>query len=945
MKRCAVCGKNYAGSEKFCRDDGTPLASIAVANAAAEIAGGLATAAAVPTPVTGRLSPDETATVVGPMPADPNETPPLHGKVSLAKALQHLPEAEPPTTAVVPLTPAGALQAKTRPPPLPARPALPPKSSLTKAAAAAAPALFVPPKSAPSGSARAAAQAQAKLEEERDQHQQQEEADEVQSSYIGKIIDDRYLIGPLIGQGGMGAVFQCEQIHLKKRMAVKLLHENLVQKKQLIARFTREARAISRLSSPHTVMVYDFGRWGELFYLVMELMEGEPLDTLLDREGPQPAERVAKIALQMCDSLAEAHTNGIIHRDLKPENVMLIRNQAHPDFVKILDFGLAKVQGVNDEYTVHSQRDIFGTPYYMSPEQIRASEIDGRADIYAVGTLMFKMLTGQHVFRQKNTFDILKAHLMEPPPRMADVAPMHPVPQAMERIVIKCLQKDPGLRFQGMDELAMALATSLRSGFKESGVAELPATAADAAVGTPVAAKLETKPARAKKYSTQLSAITRLSDVMDPEEFMRSTRAAMAWRQRAFFAALALAALALGTGWWWSSHGRSPTEAEPNDALSRANRLGPGDTSQGVIGRRSSDRTGDRDCFLLPETADTEGVTVSVAGVPNMDLQLAFFGESDKPLLTLNHRARGGGELARWLDPKLAPTMVCVSEAAVPGQVPGESLSDRYTLTVTHQQRPLHTEAEPNDEAPGNEIDSAVAWTANLDGPLDRDVFRVPGTTEGRLLRAQLQVESGQDSAGLRLELFDGSRRLIGARTAGPDALSVELAFVGATRQLPDHIAVLRLPGKSGDAKAEELHYTLTVTLQDVADQAEAEPNNSEATAQPVVMGAWHHGDTSDAGQVDWLRIDGGDPAMKNTRLEVAAPRNTSFLLLVRDLAKNVDLRLVPVNDAAVKEIVISNGSGEGLLLRIAPLDQPGKKREIGPWRLRARAFADGQSL
>ena len=198
-----------------------------------------------------------------------------------------------------------------------------------------------------------------------------EELDGERSAYVGKLIDNRYLVQALIGRGGMGAVYRVEQIHLRKEMAVKLLHENLVSRKQLVSRFAREARAISRLSSPHTVTVFDFGRWGEVFYLVMELLEGQPMDEVLQEQGPLSAQRTTAILIQMCDSLSEAHEQGIVHRDLKPENIILLSDGPHPDFVKVLDFGLAKVEDLEDPYTIHSQKDIFGTPHYMSPEQIR----------------------------------------------------------------------------------------------------------------------------------------------------------------------------------------------------------------------------------------------------------------------------------------------------------------------------------------------------------------------------------------------------------------------------------------------------------------------------------------------------------------------------------------------------------------------------------------------
>lgn len=894
MKRCANCGKTYEGSEKFCRDDGSALVDAA--------------------------SPDETATVVGPMPADPDATPPFGGRPEPDGNATPLMTAVPQVSAKL-----AALQGKTQPPPLPGG----------KPKLGGLPDLQILPGSSPS--ARHAIKVAAVAAQQTVAEQAPEDP-EFQSSYSGKTIDGRYLIGRLIGHGGMGAVFECEQVHLRKRMAVKLLHENLVQKKALIARFQREARAISRLSSPHTVMVYDFGRWGELFFLVMELLEGEALDAVLEQTGPMPPERVARIVLQMCDSLSEAHKHGIIHRDLKPENVMLVRNQAHPDFVKILDFGLAKVQGINDEDQVHSQRDIFGTPFYMSPEQIRAAEVDGRADIYAVGTLMFKMLTGQQVFRYKNTFDILKAHLSEAPPKMSALAPQLAVPPALERIVAKALQKDPQLRFGSMDEMALALAQTLRSGFRESGLVMAAGTLEGEATAEPAKDARSAGTGKRRNRPTQLSNITKLSDIFDPDELLQSHKSGQRKRTALFFAAIAVAILGAAAALWWSSHAPQESETEPNDDLQTANRLGPGDQTRGVIGKRRSERLGDRDCFLLPRGDDDQDLEISVRGVPNMDLQLALLAGANQPPTEISHRGKGLGESVRFWDPMKRPVAVCVQELPQAGQTPGESLSDQYTLAVARRPRPAAAEREPNDDAPGNDVKGMAQVQGCLDGAGDRDVFAVPGSCDGRLLRVRVDAAAGQEAGGLRLDLFDGGRHLIAARTAKPDETKVELAFVGATRQLPDHVAVSRV---AKDGRGDELNYTITFDIADIADQPEREPNDSEDAAQALVPGAWHTGDIGDASQTDWLRVDGGDSGSKNARIEVSAPKG-AWVLTVRDLGSKTDLRVVPVLDAAVKEVVVNNATGEGLLLRLGLPD--GKGRPVpAQWRLRARTYGNGQ--
>ncbi len=950
MKRCANCGRTYHGGERFCREDGTSLhdepAADAPAVAQAPLAGDIAQSDNTDEDLAGSAT-----TVVGPLPQEPSEasaqlTPPpfpaqsapptalaaaaiavtpgpMQSLESRTSASAQLPVL---TLPLRPQRPGGAAPAHV---PLPnqaiaqrnpSRPGAGPRSTA--------------PLTQPSGDPAKAATLVTSLDSDEDEPKR--------SAYIGQLIDDRYLVQSMIGRGGMGAVFRCEQVHLKKTMAIKMLHESLMAKKQLIARFTREARAISRLSSPHTVMVYDFGRWGEIFYLVMELLEGEALDATLERDGPLPPDRVARLVLQMCDSLAEAHKHGIVHRDLKPENIMLVEGQAHPDFIKILDFGLAKVQGADDPYTIHSQRDIFGTPYYMSPEQIRAGEIDGRADVYAVGALMFRMLTAQHVFRPKNTFDILKAHLMEPPPKMADAAPQVSVPPLLEAIVIKALAKDPDERFQSMDELSKALVAGLRSGWKESlpglnpprpvvVAAKQPHAGLDGPTVQATAAAPNSPPARGMSDVIELDALK-----AGPDKQKLKTAA--------FFAALVLGVGGIAGGAWWSITSPSAQEVEPNDDLPQAQPLGPGDVAEGTIGKRRSENTGDRDCFLLPRGGEGVELAVGVTGLPNMDLQLTVHGGNAQPLWTLNHRGKGQGELLRLLNPRLTPTSVCVAEVKLAGQTPGESLSDRYTLRVERKTRSLHSESEPNDERPGNELQPSVDYSAVLDGPGDRDVFNLPGNIDGRLIKVFVELAPGQDWANLRLSLLDGSQRMVAARRVAPGELKPVLAFVGATRQQPDALVVSRVAPAGAELRADPVQYTLRYQVTDAADQAEQEPNNTEESAQPMVLGAWHHGDTGDSAAVDWLRIDGGDPAMQQIRIEAAAS-NSAYLLTVRDLGRGSDLRQLLVTDGAPKELLINTGTGEGYLLKATPAEGGAKARpgtvgaNAARWRLKARVF------
>lgn len=330
-----------------------------------------------------------------------------------------------------------------------------------------------------------------------------------ESSYIGTRIDDRYLVKKLIGRGGMGSVFLVEQIHMQRQLAMKLLHEDLVVRKQLVSRFTREARAISRLSNPHTVRVYDFGRHEALFYLVMEYLQGVDLEVILSQEGALDWRRSLILLNQICESLEEAHERGIVHRDLKPENIMIIKDDDGNDFVKVLDFGLAKIRDSEDVFSVHSHRDLFGTPFYMAPEQIRQDDLDHRADIYSLGCLLYRMLCNAHAFDAPYAFDVLRQHLNAPIPSVKRSSAENAPPERVDRLVRRLLAKRPEHRFADMTAMRKEIVDCLND---PDGQAEpLPSEVADAAgESVEIDSHLE---ARLKRFER---AYEKAANVVDP---------------------------------------------------------------------------------------------------------------------------------------------------------------------------------------------------------------------------------------------------------------------------------------------------------------------------------------------------------------------------------------------------------------------------------------------
>jgi len=272
-----------------------------------------------------------------------------------------------------------------------------------------------------------------------------------------------YQLEDLLGQGGMGEVWRARHRLLARSAAIKLvrsdtLGEDRDSRARALARFEREAQTTASLRSPHTIDLYDFGVSDSgTFYCVMELLDGCDAAVLVERFGPMPPERVVHLLRQVCDSLGEAHAAGLVHRDVKPSNIYVCQYGRAVDFVKVLDFGLVKpmAEGRSD---LTGEHPIGGTPGYMSPEQVRGDRaLDARADIYAVGCVAYRLLTGRHVFEGRNAMQMMVAHVHgtpEPPSRYAS----EHVPPELDALILACLAKQPADRPQTADALAAAFA-------------------------------------------------------------------------------------------------------------------------------------------------------------------------------------------------------------------------------------------------------------------------------------------------------------------------------------------------------------------------------------------------------------------------------------------------------------------------------------------------------
>jgi serine/threonine-protein kinase len=274
----------------------------------------------------------------------------------------------------------------------------------------------------------------------------------------GQVLDARYRIIAPVGQGGMGSVYRAEDIKLGRTVAVKVINEHVPAEMASRRRFSREAQAMAKLEHPHCASILDVGMHDDQPFVVMDFVSGQSLDALVV-DGPVPIARAVELTRQILFGLAHAHEHGIIHRDIKPSNIVLSQKAGMGDHVKILDFGLAKLNQENSNLTAGVA---VGTPSYMAPEQIRGLLLDARADIYACGVLLFELLTGTKPFRSQSgdPLAICMMHLNDPPPRLADAAPGIDF-GALEEVVRHALAKDRDHRFSNAEAFANALATAI----------------------------------------------------------------------------------------------------------------------------------------------------------------------------------------------------------------------------------------------------------------------------------------------------------------------------------------------------------------------------------------------------------------------------------------------------------------------------------------------------
>ncbi len=542
------------------------------------------------------------------------------------------------------------------------------------------------------------------------------------AALVGHVIADRYKLLAVLGQGGMGSVYKAEHIRMGKALALKILRGGFALEDGAVERFRDEAQIVSRLSHPHTIAVFDFGEIddGSGFYLAMEYVPGKDLSVVLREAGALAEARAVEVGEQILGSLAEAHDAGIVHRDVKPGNVMLMQTRAGEDWVKVLDFGIAKLRdegsAARSSASTTDVGAIVGTPNYLAPEQARGDAVDGRADLYAVGCLLHELVTGRPPFHATTPMAVVSAHLQLPPPR-ADEAPG--VSRRFADVLQRALAKRPQDRFASADAMRDALlATGEATGSRR--------------IGRPT--------------SPNVTGALQIASREDFRDFERQVRALRRSRIAAPVTALALAAAFAATAWRWNDvyrllAARAPAvaarlpsslrptglydgvEHEPNDVPARANPLpippGPdGRPAGGIavirghVGAKLSEATGDVDIYRLEVPAGV-GRKVLVArwggeregeGIRGLDVVLALNRErsgeetrSSAPLVASANR--GGVGRPETLVAAVEPGVyfLSVREQHDDATGPVEKPSDGYVLEVRLADPEPGQEVEPND--------------------------------------------------------------------------------------------------------------------------------------------------------------------------------------------------------------------------------------------------------
>ncbi|MEO5813690.1 MAG: serine/threonine-protein kinase [Gemmatimonadaceae bacterium] len=280
---------------------------------------------------------------------------------------------------------------------------------------------------------------------------------------VGSIIAERYHVIKKLGEGGMGQVYLAEHVKMGRKSAVKVMNPGMVNDADAISRFNREAANASRINHPNVAGIYDFGETSEgLIYLAMEFIEGESLTSLVEKSGALPPIRAARITQQAAAGLQVAHDMGIVHRDLKPDNIMIAKNRDGTDLVKVVDFGIAKAAGAENQKVTKTGL-VVGTPEYMSPEQLSGDKLDGKSDVYSLALVAFNMFTGKLPFPSETAQESMIMRLTDEPKSLREMNPKVIWPPAIESVMKRALQRKSAERYTSASDFGNALIAAVES--------------------------------------------------------------------------------------------------------------------------------------------------------------------------------------------------------------------------------------------------------------------------------------------------------------------------------------------------------------------------------------------------------------------------------------------------------------------------------------------------
>jgi eukaryotic-like serine/threonine-protein kinase len=573
--------------------------------------------------------------------------------------------------------------------------------------------------------------------------------------WIDRVVDNRYRVLERIGHGGMGAVYKVVHTGMGKIAAMKLLHTSLSGDKELINRFHREATAISKLNHPNIVQVFDFGRVDNSVYLVMEYLRGEDLGNILKRDGPLEFVRVAPILIQICDALTEAHDAGIIHRDLKPENVRVSRTKDGQDFVKVLDFGLAKIVEEDESVSdITAKGNLVGTPYYMSPELIRAQPLDQRCDIYSVGALSYRILTGQSAFMAKSPVGVLTKHLTEDPVPPSQRVPDRMIPPEVDAIVLKAMAKNREDRHQDAQELKRHI-VEVALKFTPRATQAPSSWESSSSISGPILRRGSDRYIGSERSELELLPTGRIEEsiptahpILSKEDFAFERRLKRGRVLKLLSLIPLLGGAAFAVYWFGFRTGdlvAITQEIEPNNSPETATPLFQGKLLSGSLGKRVSDTESDRDFYkILVTGSGPQLLQARVSRIPNMDITLELYDRMAGRMTSADSAGRGGGEvITNWT---VGPGVhfLLVREVWQVNTPPTENVTDLYHIQVKWQPVEADWEVEPNDR-PEQAHALAVGGTlhAYLGEVKDLDYVRI-ASGEG-LLSGEVSALAGVD--------------------------------------------------------------------------------------------------------------------------------------------------------------------------------------------------------